>query len=136
MLKEEFKFEDGFNADFIRNAVLIGGIAGSIGGGVLGDLIGRKKCLTTAAIVISLGSFLSGMDPNLACILVGRVLIGVGIGMGTVISPILIAESAPPESRARLITASALLISIGQFCAYFVTILSTKVCERHFKMLS
>lgn len=129
MLKEEFLFKDGPHTDFIRNAVFIGALAGSIAGGASGDFIGRKKCLAAGATLSFLGSFLSGMDPNLAYIMVGRFFIGVGIGMGTVVSPILIAESSPPESRARLITASALLVTIGQFCAYFVTILSTKVCE-------
>ena len=129
MLKEEFLFKDGPHTDFIRNAVLIGAIVGTIAAGALGDFIGRKKCLAAGATLSFLGSSLSGIYPNLAYIVVGRLLIGVGIGMGMVVSPILMAESSPPESRARLITASALLITIGQFCAYFVTILSTKVWE-------
>lgn len=48
----------------------------------------------------------------------GRVLVGLGIGVASVVVPVYIAEAAPPQLRATLVTVNVLMITTGQFCAY------------------
>ena len=48
----------------------------------------------------------------------GRAAVGLGIGIAAVAVPMYIAEAAPPELRAGLVTVNTLMITGGQFCAY------------------
>ena len=55
---------------------------------------------------------------NALIALAGRVLVGSGIGIASVVVPVYIAEAAPPACRASLVTVNVLMITIGQFCSY------------------
>lgn len=50
--------------------------------------------------------------------IVGRALVGVGVGLASVTVPVYIAESAPADARAMLVTVNVLMITGGQFVAY------------------
>lgn len=45
-------------------------------------------------------------------------MVGLGVGLASVTSPVYIAESAPPSVRATLVSANVLMITTGQFVAY------------------
>ena len=45
-------------------------------------------------------------------------MVGLGVGLASVTSPVYIAESAPPSVRATLVTVNVLMITSGQFVAY------------------
>jgi MFS family permease len=50
----------------------------------------------------------------------GRVLVGLGVGLASVTVPVYIAESAPPSTRATLVTVNTLMITGGQLLAYIL----------------
>lgn len=66
------------------------------------------------------------LAPALACrcdfnpgpVCTGRTLVGLGVGLASVTVPVYIAECAPPEGRASLVTVNTLMITGGQFVAY------------------
>ena len=45
-------------------------------------------------------------------------MVGLGVGLASVTSPVYISESAPPSVRASLVTVNVLMITSGQFVAY------------------
>lgn len=55
----------------------------------------------------------------------GRGLVGLGVGLASVTVPVYIAESAPQDVRATLVTVNVLMITTGQFVAYLVDYLCT-----------
>ncbi len=55
----------------------------------------------------------------------GRVVVGLGVGLASVTSPVYIAESAPPSVRATLVTMNVLMITGGQFVAYVADLIFT-----------
>lgn len=55
----------------------------------------------------------------------GRGLVGLGVGLASVTVPVYIAESAPQDVRATLVTVNVLMITTGQFAAYLVDFLCT-----------
>ena len=52
---------------------------------------------------------------------------GVGLGLASVTVPVYIAESAPAEARATLVSVNVLMITSGQFVAYLADYLFTYV---------
>ena len=50
-------------------------------GGTLADLLGRRRVLQAGAAVFVLGSLLAGLAPNVAVLIAGRVLAGIGAAL-------------------------------------------------------
>ncbi|EQD43661.1 Major facilitator superfamily MFS-1, partial [mine drainage metagenome] len=50
-------------------------------GGTLADLLGRRRVLQAGAAVFVLGSLLAGLAPNIAALIAGRVLAGIGAAL-------------------------------------------------------
>ena len=54
---------------------------------------------------------------NYKSLVVGRMIVGLGIGIASLTTPIYIAEVAPPDKRGGLVTVNGLMICLGQFTA-------------------
>jgi MFS family permease len=81
---------------------------GGIVAGRLADRIGKRTMLATTIFFYSAGSIVSGLAPNLAVFLVGRAIVGLGVGGEWAIGHAMVAEAMRRELRGR---GSALLQS-------------------------
>ena len=81
---------------------------GGIVAGRLADLLGKRTMLATTIFLYSLGSLVCGLAPNLAVFLVGRAIVGLGVGGEWAIGHAMVAEAIERELRGR---GSALLQS-------------------------
>lgn len=84
---------------------LAGAFFGSFIAYISAYFLGRRKSLWFFAIIFQIGAgiMLASSHGNLAPILAGRVLAGVGVGGASMIVPIYISELAPPAIRGRLV---------------------------------
>jgi MFS family permease len=76
------------------------GIGGIIAG-ALADRVGKRTMLSSTVLVYSLGSLCSGLAPNLPWFLVGRAIVGLGVGGEWAIGHSLLAEAVSPSIRGR-----------------------------------
>jgi len=106
--------------EWVVSVVLIGAMAGAILSGKLADRFGRKKIIIWTSIVFILGSVLSGLAPNVHFIIVGRVIIGLAIGVASFTVPLYISEISPKKIRGALVSLNQLAITIGIFVSYLV----------------
>lgn len=67
----------------------------------LGDVIGRRGVNFAGNIIVIIAALLQGLAPNLACLMVGRFLLGFGSSMAS--APQYVAEVAPLHLRGRLV---------------------------------
>ncbi len=104
--------------EVIVSAVLLGAIAGAAVAGRLADRFGRRKLIVVAAVIFFLGSLGTGLAPSTDWLIVGRVVIGVAIGVASCVVPLYIAEIAPPERRGALVSLNQLAITIGILVSY------------------
>jgi len=67
------------------------------------DMLGRKKAIIVANIILVVGIILQAAAQNIAMFCIGRFIIGVGNVLGNASAPIFLAELLPPRLRSRLL---------------------------------
>jgi len=106
--------------ELIVSSVLVGAMVGSLCSGRLTDYYGRRKVILCISALFIIGTLVASFAPNLSTILLGRLCIGIAIGIGSYTAPLYIAEVAPAGLRGGLVTFNQLAITIGIMCSYFI----------------
>ncbi len=117
---------------FVVSSALIGCIIGGLIGGWVSTNLGRKRGLVVAAVLFLL-SALGAAAPEfpfapighggagyMANFVVYRILGGIGVGLASMLSPMYIAEIAPPKIRGNLVAWNQFAIIFGMLVIYFV----------------
>ena len=60
---------------------LAGATIGSLFSGILSDKIGRKKVIMSADLLFTIGAFVMAFAPTIWVLMLGRVLVGMGVGV-------------------------------------------------------
>ncbi len=102
------------------SAVLIGAVTGSIFGGTLSDRFGRRRIIILSALIFVLGAAGTALTPNITWLIVGRIVVGIGIGIASFTTPLYISEVSPDRMRGRLVTLNQLAITVGIVVSYLV----------------
>jgi len=106
--------------ELVISMALVGAIVGSFIGGPAADKWGRRPVIIVASILFAIGSFVLGFALNMPMLIVGRFIVGTGIGVAANIVPVYVAEIAPTSHRGSLVTIINLCITTGQFISYLV----------------
>ena len=117
---------------FVVSSALIGCIIGGLLGGWVSTRIGRKRGLVIAAVLFLI-SALGASAPEFPFAPIGhggpgymmnfvlyRILGGIGVGLASMLSPMYIAEIAPPKVRGNLVAWNQFAIIFGMLVIYFV----------------
>jgi MFS transporter, SP family, solute carrier family 2 (myo-inositol transporter), member 13 len=101
--------------EVVVSATVAAAVVASACGGSANDKFGRRPVLLFAAGTFTLGAVMLGAAPSYAMLVLGRLVVGVGIGLASLTAPVYIAEAAPAQLRGKLLTLNTLLITAGQF---------------------
>jgi MFS transporter, SP family, xylose:H+ symportor len=117
---------------FVVSSALIGCIIGGLLGGWVSTRIGRKRGLVIAALFFFI-SALGASAPEFPFAPIGhggpgymanfvfyRILGGIGVGLASMLSPMYIAEIAPPKIRGNLVAWNQFAIIFGMLVIYFI----------------
>ncbi|MGH3089587.1 MAG: sugar porter family MFS transporter [Rubrobacteraceae bacterium] len=102
----------------IVSFLLVGAVVGALTGGPIADRIGRRPTVLLAAVVFIVGALAVALTPNVVFLIFGRFILGVGVGLASLIVPLYIAEIAPPDTRGALVSLNQLMITIGILLSY------------------
>ncbi|XP_070558860.1 proton myo-inositol cotransporter-like isoform X3 [Ptychodera flava] len=120
LLREHFPGMTNFWQELIV-AVTIGAAAVfALIGGLLNDWLGRRPVVFIASGILTIGAVTAGAAPSKVALIVGRLIVGIGIGLASMTVPMYIAECAPTHMRGRLVTINNMFITGGQFVASLV----------------
>ena len=111
----------------IVSMAVAGAIFGAAVGGWMNDRFGRKKSILVADVLFMIGALVMAVAPQPWVIIIGRVIVGLGVGMASMTSPLYISEASPARIRGALVSTNGLLITGGQFLAYLINLAFTKV---------
>ncbi|GMG98705.1 hypothetical protein Nepgr_000545 [Nepenthes gracilis] len=101
---------------------IVGAFIGSLISGSLVDKFGCRQTLQLVTIPLIAGAILSGQAHSVDEVLWGRFLVGLGIGVNTVLVPIYISEVAPTKYRGSLGTVCQLGTCLGIIASLFIGI--------------
>ncbi|XP_063729082.1 proton myo-inositol cotransporter-like isoform X2 [Symsagittifera roscoffensis] len=86
-------------------------------GGALNEVVGRRPVIILSSFLFLLGAIVMACAQHKETLLIGRLIIGVGLGMASMTSPMYIAEVAPPHLRGQLVAANTAMVTGGQLVA-------------------
>lgn len=104
----------------VVSILLLGCAIGSLFGGKLADIQGRKKNISILSVMFFIAALGCSMAPNFYIMLCTRFLLGLAVGGASVTVPTYLAEVSLPEKRGRMVTQNELMIVSGQFLAYIL----------------
>jgi MFS transporter, SP family, arabinose:H+ symporter len=102
------------------SSLLVGAIVGSFGSGILTDRFGRKNVLIVVALFFAVSCALTALSGSSILFICARLFGGLAVGAASVLSPMYVAEVAPPRIRGMLVSVYQLAIVIGILCSYTI----------------
>lgn len=106
--------------EIITSWVTLGALFGALVAGLLADRLGRRLTIVLAAVLFTIGAALEAAAPGTFVLVIGRLVVGFGVGVASVAAPLYAAEMAPSHLRGRFVSLYQLAITIGIFIAYAV----------------
>ena len=92
---------------------VVGAIVGAVSCAWVGDLLGRRKGVLTAAILSLIGVALEASSFSYAQLVVGRVTLGLGAGMVTSLIPVWQSETSSSHNRGRQVVLDGIFLAFG-----------------------
>jgi sugar porter (SP) family MFS transporter len=126
-IRQDFAPLSPFVEGIIVSTLLVGAVVGALSGGPLSDRTGRRPTALLAAVIFGLGALAVAFAPSVVFIIFGRFLLGLGVGLASMIVPLYIAEIAPAERRGALVSLNQLMITIGILVSYIVGVIFTPI---------
>ncbi|KAH0707515.1 hypothetical protein KY289_012591 [Solanum tuberosum] len=128
-IREDFKDVDRktWLQETIVSMAVAGAIFGAATGGWLNDKFGRKLSILIADVLFFAGALVMALAPAPWVIVVGRIFVGLGVGMASMTAPLYISEASPHKIRGALVSMNGLLITGGQFLSYLINLAFTDV---------
>ncbi|MDC0428972.1 sugar porter family MFS transporter [Phycisphaerales bacterium] len=118
-IREQFGVSD-FLSELITAGVLVGAILGAAGGGWMADRYGRRFSNMAAGVIFGVGALFLAFVPDPLWLVIGRIVIGLGVGLASVVGPLYISETSPPRKRGGRVSLFQLAIVLGILSAYVV----------------
>ena len=98
----------------------LGAALGAAAAGYLSDRIGRRRVILGAGLLFIAGAVISAAANDLITLLVGRLFVGLAIGVASMLAPLYLAEISPAEDRGAIVSLNQLCITGGILVSYLV----------------
>jgi sugar porter (SP) family MFS transporter len=114
-----------FQQELAVSSVLVGAAVLAITGGSLSDRYGRRKMLLITSVVFIVGALICSAAGSIQILILGRVVVGMGIGLASSVVPLYISEISPANARGWQVSLFQLAITVGILAAYLADYLFT-----------
>jgi MFS transporter, SP family, solute carrier family 2 (myo-inositol transporter), member 13 len=108
-IRRTFDLTDQQQEIVVSSTILAAFFSSIIFGGHLNTVYGRRIAILFAASTFAMGSFCLGFATNYTTLVIGRIIVGIGVGVASLTTPIYIAEVALPRMRGKLVTVNAFM---------------------------
>lgn len=100
----------------------LGAIVGSFSCTFFGDTFGRKKLMFSGALFTLIGTILQASSFELAQLIVGRVILGTGVGQLSATVPVWQSECSKPGSRGKHVIMDGVFMAVGYFLESWINL--------------
>ncbi|KAI1769676.1 general substrate transporter [Hypoxylon sp. FL1150] len=87
---------------------------------IFADRFGRKPVILLSDLLFVFGALVQALSTTVTGMVLGRSIVGAAVGAASFVTPLYIAELAPPAYRGMLVTMNVLSITLGQVVAYII----------------
>ena len=115
--QEDFRLSTFWDSA-VTSAALLGCLIGAAFSGRLADRFGRRSVLIQVACLFIVGALATALSPGAILLSIGRVVVGIAIGIASYTAPLYISEIAPAAVRGKLVSLNQLMITIGILVSY------------------
>ena len=127
LVKDHFMLNDA-DVGLMASALPFGALLGAMGvGGLLASRwsqqIGRRVLLALSGALFFIGALGAAWADVINVLIVSRFILGLAIGLASVIAPLYLAETAPGKIRGAIVAVYQLAMTLGIVCAYGVNYL-------------
>lgn len=84
---------------------------------------GRRSLLSFAGFLFFVGALGAGFAETISVLILSRLILGLAIGMASVLTPLYLAETAAMQSRGAVVAIYQLALTVGIVCSYSVNYL-------------
>jgi MFS transporter, SP family, solute carrier family 2 (myo-inositol transporter), member 13 len=99
-----------YQQEIVVSSTVFAAFIASFIGGKLNTKYGRRNSIRIAASVFTIGSFLLLGAWSYHSLVFGRIIVGLGVGIASITTPIYIAEVATSSLRGKLVTINAFMV--------------------------
>lgn len=116
-IQRDFGISDGM-LEWVVSSMMAGAAVGAASAAWMASALGRKRSLLLGSVIFVLASVLCALAWSVDALLLGRVVLGISIGILTFTAPLYLAEIAPETLRGALVSLYQLMIAVGVFMAF------------------
>ncbi|XP_047981957.1 sugar carrier protein C-like [Salvia hispanica] len=120
------KFDDAMLTLF-TSSLYLAALVASLFASFITRKFGRKPSMVFGGLVFLAGAAVNGFAHNVAMLIIGRILLGVGIGFANQSAPVYLCEVAPAKHRGKLNMLFQLMITVGILSANLINFFSAKM---------
>src|SRR5665213_2925086 len=118
-IKQDFHVST-FLLEVITSWVTLGAMVGALVAGGLADRLGRRVTVLLASGLFTVGAVIEAVAPGSYVLVLGRLMVGFGVGVASVAAPLYAAVIGPARLPGRFVSLYQLAITIGIFVAYLI----------------
>lgn len=107
---------------FVVSSVPLGALLGAMVSGYFAKELGRRRSIMMAAILFLIGTLAAAFAPNLHSVVLGRLLMGLAIGISAMVVPMYLSEVSPAKVRGTIIFLFQLAITLGLMGAFAINL--------------
>ncbi|GAV78424.1 Sugar_tr domain-containing protein [Cephalotus follicularis] len=124
---ESISLDLGFSGNTMAEGLVVsmclgGAFIGSALSGWIADAVGRRRAFQLSAIPMVIGAYISASTKNLAGMLLGRFLVGTGMGLGPPVAALYVTEVSPAYVRGTYGSFIQIATGLGLMGALFIGI--------------
>lgn len=121
-IRDDMELSSG-EQGIVTSILLLGAMAGAMSTGRLAEQFGRKKMLLTAGVLFAIGFVIAALAQGFWLLFFGRLLMGLGVGVGSALVPTYLGEISPAQIRGWMLTLNQLMQTVGMLVAYVVNLI-------------
>lgn len=115
-IRDEFQLSQ-LEEEWVVGSAKIGAFFGTFLGGAMMLHYGRRKTIAIDSLFYMAGPLIMAFAYSMTTLVLGRFMVGIGIGISAVVVPVYLGEVAPAQVRGRLVLLYELLLCGGMLCS-------------------
>ncbi|GJQ14579.1 hypothetical protein GpartN1_g6370.t1 [Galdieria partita] len=105
----------------VSSGMSLGGIGGALLAIPCNEYLGRKHSILIACLFYTIGAILEASSQSYGEMVAGRVILGMGVALGTMTIPIYASECFPKSKRGAIVSLYTVMIMLGILSGYIVS---------------